>query len=636
MKAGHQRLLAALIVGIAVAVGWFAYGPALSGTFLLDDESNLSALGQVEDTLSALIFVFSGSAGPLGRPLSLATFVPQAGAWGITAEPFLKVNILIHLINTCILAWVLHRLSIVRRVSEERALFIAVAAASIWLFMPLLASASLMVIQRMTTLSALFVLLGLAGYLYARQIVEANPRKALVGMSVSLIAGTTIAALAKENGALLPVFVLIIEITVLRSPVSVRQFHWRAWTSTFLLLPTVLILAYIASRAPYSPELILKRDFTAWERLLTQSRILWEYLFNAFVPQMGKFGPFHDDYPIARSITDPVTFLAFAGWVAAFLGALICRRRYPLLAFAVLWYLGGHLLESTILPLDLYYEHRNYLPIVGPVYALCDLLAQALETRKKLAYAGTAIYVLVNALVLFSLATLWGNPSQAFSYWKERFPDSMYAVTAALSNELEADGPRHTVETLKQLVAAKPEAGYLKIQELKLSCNIDSQRDHSEKIVELDRMLKNVDFSYTAIAMLSGLTENYDCNGVSRDTIRKLGNTLLQNPRYKGDALYNSLHYRLMALMSHQEGKFDEAVQHLKKAVEFSPSPDLNTMIVVTYTGSGNFDAARAYIDEVHANAPYHPMKRYVWLKNLDSLRDEVDKLEQRRTPESP
>jgi hypothetical protein len=169
MKDSRRRLLAALVLGIAVAGGWFAYAPALGGPFLLDDFSNLGGLASVEDTRSALIFAFSGFAGPLGRPLALAKFLPQAAAWGEAAEPFLRVNILIHLLNACVLAWVLHRLAIVSRVREEKALFVAIAAASLWLFLPLLASASLLVVQRMTTLSALFVLLGLAGYLHARQ-----------------------------------------------------------------------------------------------------------------------------------------------------------------------------------------------------------------------------------------------------------------------------------------------------------------------------------------------------------------------------------------------------------------------------------------------------------------------------------
>ncbi len=42
--------------------------------------------------------------------------------------------------------------------------------------------------------------------------------------------------------------------------------------------------------------------------------------------------------------------------------AFLLRRRYPLLLLAVLFFLVGHSMESTLIPLEMVYEHRNYLP----------------------------------------------------------------------------------------------------------------------------------------------------------------------------------------------------------------------------------------------------------------------------------
>src|SRR5690606_15119252 len=134
-----QRLLAAFILGLTILTAWSAYAPALGGTFLLDDASNLSGLRLVENRLSALVFIVSGDAGPVGRPLALASFVPQAGSWGETAEPFLRVNILIHLANGLLVAWLLYLLCLARHLREDQAFFVAIAASAIWLFMPLLA-----------------------------------------------------------------------------------------------------------------------------------------------------------------------------------------------------------------------------------------------------------------------------------------------------------------------------------------------------------------------------------------------------------------------------------------------------------------------------------------------------------------
>ena len=627
-----QRITAGLCMGVMVAIAWFAYAPALGGVYLLDDSYNLAGLRSISDARSALHFVFSGQAGPLGRPISLATFVPQAASWGETAEPFLRLNILLHLLNACVVAWVLRLVTVACGIRGNNGVFVAIAGASVWLVMPLLASASLMIIQRMTTLSALLVLLGLGSYLWARQSLADKPRAALAGMTAALLIGTMLAVLAKESGALLPTYVLVMEATLLSRPTNLASSRWLAWKSVFLVLPTVMILAYLAWRFPYSQEAVAMRGFTGWERLLSEARILWEYLFSAFIPRAGSFGPFHDGYPVARSLLDPVTLAAVSSWVVISVLALTWRRRYPLFAFAVLWFLGGHLLESTTLPLLLYFEHRNYLPIVGPVFSLCALVVRVPASRKRLMYAGAAAYLLVNAFVLFGLSSLWGSPAQAFPYWQQRFPNSMFAATAALEFRLAAEGRESTRSALRHLVTTRPDAGYLGIYELRLSCMLEPQKDHSRRVAELERSLKHVDFSYSTVTMLHDLLEagtgDSGCNGVNVDSVKRLADSVISNPLYRINTAYNERHRQLMALIAQLEGNVDQAIRHLEQAIEYMPSNALNEMMVVTYVAEKDFDAARAFVREARQNAPYNPMKRFVWLDKLQNLSQYIDEIE--------
>ncbi len=218
-----------LLIGFCavLAFAWFCYQPAVSGAFQFDDKFNLGGLEKVDDARSAFDFVFSGMAGPIGRPLALASFALQAESWDQGAAAFLKVNILIHLLNAALLALCLYQLSLQRAIDRNGAAIVAAAAASLWVLMPLLATASLIVVQRMTTLSALFMLLGLSGYLFARSKVDDRPIRALAGMSASLVAGTVLATLCKETGLLLPVLVLVLEATVLERPTGVMARHWR-------------------------------------------------------------------------------------------------------------------------------------------------------------------------------------------------------------------------------------------------------------------------------------------------------------------------------------------------------------------------------------------------------------------------
>lgn len=628
----RSRLIAYIVFALMAGVVWACYAQAFGAAFLLDDLSNLGDLGSVDDAFSALQFVFSGTAGPLGRPLSLASFLPQAAAWEAGAAPFLKVNVAIHLVNAFLLACLFHRLSLVRGVENRKALFIAVSGSLLWAFMPLLASASLMVVQRMTTLSATFMLLGLLGYLYARSSLERDTNKSLSGMSIALIAGTVLAVLAKESGALLPTYVLVLEATLLERPTIKRMHVWRAWFGIFLVLPTVAICVYLALLIPYSEELVLRRDFGAGERLMTESRILWEYVFNAFFPRPGQFGPFHDYYPIARNLLEPLTLLAVAGWIAVFALSLLWRRKFPLFAFAILWFLGGHLLESTTVALELYFEHRNYVPIAGFVFALVSLLTHVPDEYRKTFYASISMYILVSAYFLVSLTTLWGNPDVAAAYWHDGSPGSVRAATTYATRQLAQNGPKRAILVLNETAAALPQAAYIRIQALNLACLTEPAVDHRKDVEKLEDLLSDVSFTYTAGTMLSQLhttLSQVDCRGADVESVKRLADSLANNPRYRQDSGYRQLHHQLMASIHRHKREFSQAISHLGHAISYNHTRKLNMMMVTALAEAERFDAARSFIQDAHLKAPLHPVRRYLWQRDLNELETYIRQLEQ-------
>jgi predicted negative regulator of RcsB-dependent stress response len=289
------------------------------------------------------------------------------------------------------------------------------------------------------------------------------------------------------------------------------------------------------------------------------------------------------------------------------------------------------MLESTLIPLELYFEHRNYLPIIGPVYALCMLAVQVPLQRRKIACAGIAVYLAINALVLLGQTSLWGNPAVAANIWQQRSPESARAATTAVTYKLAHDGLRSGVESLRHLVEEHPEAGYVKVQELNLRCIVAPDEDTQRTVDELEALLKGVDFSYTAGTMLSELfttVSNVECNGVDNDTVRSLARSLLSNPRYTGDSRYNQIHHQLMARISRHEGKYDRTIQHLERASEYGASSDLNMMIVTTLADAEDFDSARNYIEEARQVGPKHPIKAHLWQRDLDGLSNYVDAME--------
>ncbi len=623
-RTAGSRLLAPAALAVLLVAGWFLYLPALSGGFALDDRANLGGLAAVDDRQSALRFVFSGQAGPLGRPLALASFLPQADAWEEGAKSFLAVNVLIHLLNAVLVAGLL--LMLARRLPALEggsARFAALAATATWLFMPILASASLMVVQRMTTLSATFVLAGLIAYLAARALSRERPAAALAGMTAALVVATLLAVLVKENGALLPTYVLVIEATLLAAPAGIAAATWRNWRLAVLVLPTLAILAYLALRVPYAEATVLVRDFSGFERLLSEARILWIYLAKAFLPLPGTVSPVNDVYPVARSLWQPATLLAVASWALLIALAVGRRRRYPLAAFAILWFVAGHLVESTVLPLDLYFDHRNYLPLIGPVFAGCAALCTLPEGLRKVAYAGLPAYAAFLAAMLYLLTSLWGQPAAAARYWYEQHPGSVRAATRHITAQLEGEGVGAALETLHRFVAREPQHGYLLIQDLNIRCRLAPGEDHSARVADLRQRLGTVAFTHTAGTMLSELANvaaGRGCVSIDPPTLRALAGALRDNPRYRGERLYNALHHKLLALTWRVEGNTDKVIEHLAESEQYAPQGDTTMLRVMTLAQGGRFDAARQAIAEAREEGPRHPVRQSLWQSDLDDL----------------
>ncbi len=625
------RRLALTGFGLALALAVFCYRPALNGDFRLDDRANLGGLAAVADGAPALDFVLAGDAGPTGRPLALATFALQADRWADGPAAFLTVNILIHLANAVLLAFCCYRLARAARSDPDRALYAATAAAAVWVLLPLNATATLLVVQRMTSLSATFVLLGLAGYLVARSRLRERPAAALAGMSASLVAGTLCATLAKESGLLLPVFALVLEATVLPRPDGLARRTWRLWQGAFLGLPLAALLYYLSTQLSYSEPLALKRGFGPFERLMTEARVLWLYVERAFVGLPWRLGIYQAPPAVSRSLTEPATLAAVLAWLALGGAAVFLRRRYPYFALAVLWFLAAHLVESTVVPLELYFEHRNYLAFAMPIFAVAAAVAAGPAALRRAGAAALAVVLIGNAFFLYTFASIWGEPSTSARYWALRYPDSARAVTTMASYQLAEEGPLRTLETIDRFALEQPAHAYLRIQELNLRCRIAPAADHSAVLAELEAGLPGVDFTYTAGRMLSELLDTVaarDCNGVGPATVATLAGQLRENPRYARDRFYNQFHFRLLASIARLGGDLPAALGHLRRAMEYAPSSELNQMYVTAIAGAGDFDAARDFIDDARERDPGNVVRQLRWQRDLDSLEAYVLALE--------
>ena len=411
-----------LIVAVLVCVaGLMAYLPGVNGPLLFDDKPWLTAnrLVQIDGTTADewRTAALSSHSGPLRRPLAMLSFAANYALAGDFSPQALKaVNILIHfcvgLLLYLFFMAIVTSLKLVPELGTRRLL--ALTAAAIWLLHPLNVSTVLYTIQRMTQLSMLFVVLGLCVFMHYRQRwAEAGSGPGeVIASGLWLLLLTALAALSKENGALLPWLIVALEVSVFRGAWAGRtnrQLRAAGWI--VLVAPIVLLVLIFL----FSPERLqagfVGREFTLQERLLTQPRLLWRYLGWICFPNINDMGFHHDDIPWSTGLQSPVTtVLALTGWLSLLLGALFLRNRFPLLLLATLFFLIGHSMESSVLPLEMVYEHRNYLPGILLCLALAYVIVipASRSTRLSVWYPVSGALIVL-CFLLFVRVQTWSD-----------------------------------------------------------------------------------------------------------------------------------------------------------------------------------------------------------------------------------
>lgn len=362
------------------------YWPGLKGGFALDDFTNVvdnPALSIHElswDTLSRAAFSFK--AGPTMRPISMLSFALNSYATGINAYSFKLVNLIIHLCNGVLVFLLLRQLlSAYRRehapsLSEDRLNWLALWIGAFWILHPLNFLPVLYVVQRETTLSSFFVLAGANVYLWARgKQLRGGGGGWIIWIAIPLL--TLVAILCKESGALLPVYTFAIELFILRF----RAADGRLSRATALFYAVVLLFpgcaGFILLLGRYGADFLsyTSRDFTLTERLMSETRVIWLYVRWTLWPEPQSLGLYHDDILVSRGLLQPAsTTFALAGIAGLLAACGLLYRRRPLIAFGIAWFFAGQLIESTIFPLELAYEHRCYLADLGILVAVVPLI----------------------------------------------------------------------------------------------------------------------------------------------------------------------------------------------------------------------------------------------------------------------
>jgi hypothetical protein len=388
LAAGSGRIwLLPLIPAFAIAALWW---PALWASFQFDDWNVIVDEPRVH-SLAAWWQSMPGI-----RPLLKLSYALN---FAMSPEPlgFRLFNVLVHALSAGLVFSLLRVRAVRAGLTASHAMQAALLAALIFALHPVQTEAVTYISGRSSSLAACFSLMGLWCWVQSEERASTGSRAAsawLIGCCVAFVA----AVASKETALVLP-----LALWLYSADRPVRTTLSRLAPVALLALAMLLIAAALPTYRHLLTVSLETRSIG--ENLLTQSHAL---LYLA--AQLIRIWNGNAD-PQLVAIPGFATALLCAAWAIALIGALTHVRRWPIGAFAILWFLLWLAPTNSLLPrLDFANDRQLYLAMVGPVWWLAVRATGWTQTlsRKRLRDALVSIAAIAVVATL-SLATLERN-----------------------------------------------------------------------------------------------------------------------------------------------------------------------------------------------------------------------------------
>ena len=559
------------------------------------------------DTLYSTFFAASGqgrySGTQLYRPVSCLSFAINWYFGQDNVIGYHIVNLMVHLLAALFLylgsVRILESPNLLNKFEKSK-YSIALLSTAMWALHPIQTQAVTYIVQRMATLSAMFGFLSIWLYVTARS--KKNFRDRVLYSLGSAIA-CILAIGSKENGVLIPVGMVLIELLFYQNLFSGKVKRLLLWSPVICLLFVVAGMYYLDSNGVLSGY--NRRSFTLVQRLITEARVILLYISQILWPLPGRFSIEHDVL-ISTSLVSPWTTLPAIMTVLAMVSVgLMQIRKRPIVALGILFFFLNHLVESTVIPLELSFEHRNYLPTAflffpiaqGCVYIIgrCRAINRGLSGISSAAVLAILLFLGSSTFlrndVWANEKRLWENaiehapgvarPYQNLAYFYYE-PIGRYDIALTLYRKaltLRMQTPkRDRAQILTNIGVIYDKAGKYK-----------TAYDHYMKALEISP--KELKPRYNAAMALIGMGRFEDALKMSDDLIAK-------KPEDKDS---NNLKGSILLKL----GRPDTAIPYLGKSIEVDPlhfKALINMGIALYQTGA--YDQSRKHLETALAQAP--------------------------------
>jgi tetratricopeptide (TPR) repeat protein len=575
----HDNSARHLIVFAFLTLSVFlAYSNTLNGTWALDDTKIGSNAG-IETNLNLALGY---------RKITYLTFLFNKWINPFSVFNYRVTNVIIHTMNSVLVYWISFatlRLPEMREKVGRYSYPVALITATVFALHPININAVAYIIQRMTSLSTFFVLLSMLSYLYARTTSDLRISLPLyVGAAVFILLGI----FSKENAVMaLPLFALydyffisgskrrglLLKVVTLVS-VGLALFAVSSIHINFSKTAGDLLRIFLNINEQIPPRNWTALDvyWTPLQHIMTEFRVIGRYfvLLLAPLPDLLVFDRW--GLPLSSGMTEPFTtlfsFLIITGLI---IFSVVKAREMPFVSFGLLWYLTAISLESFIVVgLDLYFEHRNYLPSAG---LFLGISAQLVVSSRDTIFRGKKLWavVLILAVLLGGLTFrrnyVWKNSVTLWTDTLVKEPGNIRAMVALgnafmRSADLVSAEKYYSMAMKLSFVNQRVQYFHDSAYSLGMVNLFMGNLEQAKKVIDLmDKRLSN---AYTT-GILKGFYSSL--RGDTEGALRQFNHVL---PRVSG--LDSITIYTLIGDTYRRAGNADRALENYKKAVELDPS----------------------------------------------------------------
>ncbi|MBW2630456.1 MAG: tetratricopeptide repeat protein [Deltaproteobacteria bacterium] len=342
------------------------YGNTFHGSWHFDDHVNIVENRNIElkslslNEMQKSFYGVDFSHEKISRPLSYLSFALNYYISGTNTFGYHVVNFAIHYLAAVFLFLLIYntlRLPFLNERYGNIAYAVALLSAFLWATHPIQITAVTYIVQRMASMAALFYIMAMYLYLKART-THGNKQRIVF---VALCCVTAILSFAsKENAAMLPLSIFLYDLFLIQGLT-----HENIKKNLKIALVPVIVILLVTLFYVDLPSILegyKNRPFTLTERLLTEPRVILFYISLLLYPVTYRFALLHD-FGVSASLLTPWATVPAILTITIIIGLALWRsRKNPLISFCVLFFFLNHIIEGSFIPLEIIYEHRNYLP----------------------------------------------------------------------------------------------------------------------------------------------------------------------------------------------------------------------------------------------------------------------------------